>query len=74
MIFWDSSAVVPLLVGEAGTVARESQLRADPVMLVWWGTAVECASALQRLVREGALNEAGARASAVRLREEGRKI
>ncbi len=68
MIFWDSSAVVPLLVGEAGTVARESQLRADPVMLVWWGTAVECASALQRLVREGALNEAGARASAVRLR------
>ena len=55
MIFWDSSAVVPLLVGEAGTVARESQLRADPVMLVWWGTAVECASALQRLVREGAL-------------------
>ncbi len=68
MIFWDSSAVVPLLVSEGGTAEREAQLRADSVMLVWWGTAVECASALQRLVREGALNEAGARASEVRLR------
>ncbi|MSU60027.1 MAG: PIN domain-containing protein [Pedosphaera sp.] len=68
MIFWDSSAVVPLLVGEPATAEREGQVRVDPVMLVWWGTAVECASALQRLVREGALREEGARASEARLR------
>ena len=68
MIFWDSSAVVPLLVGEPTTAEREAQLRADPVVLVWWGTSVECASALQRLVREGALSATGARASEVRLR------
>lgn len=68
MIFWDSSAVIPLLVGEATTAMREEQLRADPVMLVWWGTSVECASALQRLVREGALTAADARASEGRLR------
>ena len=29
---------------------------ADPVLLVWWGTAVECASALARLERESALD------------------
>lgn len=68
MIFWDSSAVVPLLVSEATTALREEQARADPAMLVWWGTAVECASALQRLAREGGLTAAGVRASEVRLR------
>ena len=38
-------------------------------MLVWWETAVECASALERLVREGGLDAAGTRAAMVRLRE-----
>ncbi len=69
MKFWDSSAVMPLLVVEPGTADREKQLRADPVMLVWWGTAVECASALQRLVRDGALRADGARAAEARLRQ-----
>ena len=69
MRFWDSSAVVPLLVGEPATAERERQLRADPAMLVWWGTPVECASALQRLVREGALRAVDARAAEARLRQ-----
>jgi hypothetical protein len=68
MTFWDSSAVVPLLVTEPATPAREAQLRADPAMLAWWGTPVECASALQRLVREGALKPADAEAARRRLR------
>lgn len=29
----------------------------DPVMCVWWATEVECASALSRLEREGALTD-----------------
>ena len=69
MKFWDSSAVVPLLVQEPATAERGKQLRADPVMLVWWGTAVECASALQRLVREGAMRADEARSADARLRQ-----
>lgn len=55
MKFWDSSAIVPLLVTEPMTATVESIFRADPVMLVWWATEVECGSALVRLEREGAL-------------------
>ena len=69
MKFWDSSAVVPLLVQEAATAQREKNLRADPVMLVWWGTPVECASALQRLVRSGALSAGDVPAAEARLRQ-----
>lgn len=68
MNFWDSSAVVPLLLDEVATPAREAQLRAEPVMLVWWGTSVECASALQRLVREGVMETAAVSVSEARLR------
>jgi len=50
--FWDTSAVVPLLVAEAATSAMSHLLRSDPDMIVWWGTRVECASALARYDRE----------------------
>lgn len=52
MIFWDTSAVVPLLVREPGTVACAALLRQDAEMLVWWGTSVECASSIARRERE----------------------
>jgi uncharacterized protein len=52
--FWDSSAVVSLLVDEDRTNLVLEIARADPEIAVWWGTAVECASALARLEREGA--------------------
>ncbi len=55
MRFWDSSAIVPLLVAEPITGAvREAYLK-DPSVVVWWATPVECASALARLERDGAL-------------------
>ena len=54
MRFWDSSAVVPLLVSEDRTDAALARLREDPELAVWWGTPVECASAIARLEREGA--------------------
>lgn len=63
MIFWDASAVVPLIVDQSGTEAAERTLRADPDMLVWWGTPVESLSALARLEREGALDPAAADAA-----------
>ena len=56
MKFWDASAIVPLLVAEASTRRLQSLATGDPAMLVWWGTPVECVSALARLEREGALD------------------
>ena len=67
MKFWDSSALVPLLVNEADTLRRAEVLKADAALAVWWGTAVECESALQRRVREGALDATGARQARERL-------
>jgi uncharacterized protein len=59
MRFWDSSAVIPLLVGEKASGHRKAQLRSDPRMTVWWGCSIECASALDRLCRDGGLDETG---------------
>ena len=56
MRFWDSSAIVPLLVKEKWTREVTSLMREDPAPLVWWGTAVQCASALSRLERMEALD------------------
>ena len=52
MKFWDSSAVVPLLVHEAATPFFSALYARDPLMTVWWGTTVECASALARYLRD----------------------
>jgi predicted nucleic acid-binding protein len=54
--FWDSSAIVPLLVGEATTEAMQAIALEDPAMLVWWTTEVECASAIARLERQDDLS------------------
>jgi predicted nucleic acid-binding protein len=53
--FWDSSAIVPLIVTATGTDGLLASARQDPVICVWWATEVECASALSRLELEGAL-------------------
>jgi predicted nucleic acid-binding protein len=58
MRYWDSSALVPLLVQEPETARRAKQLRVDAVVATWWGTRVECASALNRLARDGAMTDA----------------
>ena len=59
MRFWDSSAVIPLLVQEEQTSRRKAQLRDDPRMTVWWACRLECSSALNRLRRDGSLDEGG---------------
>jgi predicted nucleic acid-binding protein len=58
--FWDASAVVPLIVAETTTPALQALAAADPVMVVWWGTEVECASAVARLEREAAIEPSAA--------------
>ena len=56
MKFWDASAIVPLLVAESSSGKVQAILARDPAMLVWWGSEIECASALARVEREGALD------------------
>ncbi len=58
MKFWDSSALVPLLLKEKQSNVVEKILKQDPSMTLWWGTTVECTSALMRRSREGALSPA----------------
>lgn len=67
MKFWDASAIVPLLMTEATTRAVQTLAVKDAAMLVWWATEVECASAIARLEREGALDEAALREAYQRL-------
>jgi hypothetical protein len=54
--FWDSSAIVPLLVAEATSAAVMEAYEHDPEMIAWWVTEAECVSALARLEREGSLS------------------
>lgn len=55
MKYWDSSAIVPLLVEEQATTSLLNLYRRDSVILAWWGADVECVSALSRLERDGTL-------------------
>lgn len=54
MRFWDASAIVPLLIAEPTTKSVQALATAE-AMLVWWAGEVECASAIARLERDGAL-------------------
>jgi predicted nucleic acid-binding protein len=67
MIFWDSSALVALLVTEAGGPLRFSQLQADPEIAVWWASSVEIESAFQRRLRDGSIDSAQAQVARDRL-------
>jgi uncharacterized protein len=53
--FWDSSALVPLFVKESTSATVAETYGADPAVVAWWGTQLECTSALARLERDGAL-------------------
>jgi predicted nucleic acid-binding protein len=53
MKYWDSSAIVSLLVKEASTPSLRALREKDPEQAVWCLTPVEIASALARRVREG---------------------
>lgn len=58
MRFWDTSALVPLCVDEPESAGVKALLRDDPGMVVWWGSIIECWSALARRRREGILQSA----------------
>jgi predicted nucleic acid-binding protein len=51
-MFWDSSALVPLLVAEARSAVLTALLAGDDEPVIWWATPLECQSALRRRHRE----------------------
>ena len=67
MRFWDSPALVPLLVPEAMSRSLQRLYARDPVMVTWWATEIECTSAIARRQRLGQLREAIVTEAFVRL-------
>jgi uncharacterized protein len=58
MKFWDSSAIVTLIVPENATEIVKTIAAGDCNLVYWWGTQVECCSTFARLRREGHLTVA----------------
>lgn len=67
MRYWDSSAVLPLLVNEGASASMLDIIELDSTIVTWWGTRVECVSALARLERERSLDARAMRAALARL-------
>ncbi len=57
MRFWDSSALVPLIVEEAGSRGCRELLRTDAAQVVWSLTRTEIISAIWRQHRRGLLSK-----------------
>lgn len=55
MIYWDSSAIIPLCVQESHTAALRDITIHDDMIVTWWGSVVECRSAFSRLRREAVI-------------------
>src|SRR5262249_17828241 len=54
--FWDASAIVPLLVAQPSPPRLQGVVQRDSALLVWWGSEVECVSAVARLERDRLLD------------------
>lgn len=65
MRFWDASAVVPLIVREAGSELVRSWIDEDEEVVLWALTRLEVVSAIERRARDGRLS-AAQRAAALR--------
>lgn len=67
MRFWDSSALVPLIVRQQASGRMRGLYRSDAGVLAWWGARIECESAISRLERDGLLRRRSAAAARGRL-------
>lgn len=67
-MFWDSSALVPILLPEARSESLTALLSADKEVVVWWATPLECQSALYRRHRDSPLTSPQIREMTERLR------
>ena len=55
MRFWDTSALVPLVVQQTRSTEAEAWVAADAGVVAWTLTQTEMLSAIRRLAREGGL-------------------
>jgi predicted nucleic acid-binding protein len=67
-MFWDSSALVPLLLPEARSAPLTELLVKDKEVVIWWATPLECQSAIYRRHRSSPLPSPTMRALNDRLR------
>ncbi|HEY7473446.1 MAG TPA: type II toxin-antitoxin system VapC family toxin [Vicinamibacterales bacterium] len=67
-MFWDSSALVPILLPEARSDALTALLATDREVVIWWATPLECQSALYRRHRDAAVPSSLIREMTERLR------
>ncbi len=67
-MFWDSSALVPLLVAEPQSAALSALIADDKEATIWWATPLECHSALHRRHRERVLPPADMSGAVERIR------
>jgi len=56
MSYWDSSALLPLIVQEPASPVVRQVLEVRGMRTVWWASLVECHSALERRVRAGEMS------------------
>lgn len=68
MRYWDSTALLPLLVRESRSDAMADRLAEDPAVVTWWGSSVECVSAIARLERASLVSAGDVAAALARLR------
>ena len=69
MKFWDSSALVPLLVNEPATNAVTTLILSDSKRYVWWAAGTECVSALSRRLRTSQISAADHQIATARLEQ-----
>lgn len=63
MKFWDTSALIHLMV-QQGSIHKVARIiKRDQEISTWWGTRVECVSGLTRLSRERHLDDDGLKAA-----------
>ena len=66
-MFWDSSALVPLLLPESRSARALALMAEDRAPTCWWGGATECVSAIYRCHRASPLPSPSLRAALHRL-------
>lgn len=57
--FWDTSAIIPLILDEPASDLAKALLHEDGDVVVWWAARVETISALIRRAREDELDATG---------------
>lgn len=73
MRYWDSSALVPLIVSEDRSAEAGVWLSEDSDIVTWVWSAVEIAGAIERRARDGSIEWAARRSALARLEAASRR-